>query len=154
MGAGNILPGVLDLSLALDQLAVLLLEHVGPLVELLVALEQPPFEVAQLRAFGACFFVGFALQPELLILGLQDDALLLLPGFGDDAAGLRLGSLDRLRRDHRPDHDAENHSAGEGHQGHRHDDGRLHLRPPVRRAGAAGGPLTFRRRGDRGVDKP
>ena len=41
----------------LRQLAVALLEHVRTLVELLVALEQPPLEVEQVVALGAPFLV-------------------------------------------------------------------------------------------------
>ena len=45
-----------------DQLAVALLEHVRALVELLVALEQPALEVAELGALGAALLLELPLR--------------------------------------------------------------------------------------------
>ena len=151
VGSGNFFTGVLDLALTIEQLAVLLLEHVGALVELLIALEEPALEVAELRALAAGVIFGFALEPELFILGLEDDAFLLFAGLCDDASRLLLGSLDRLRSHHRPRDHAEYDSADEGHEGHRHHDGCLHIRPPVRSLGRPEVLSASGRRGDRGV---
>ena len=68
-----------------DQLAVALFEHVGALVELLVALEQPALEIAELGAPGASVFLCLARDADLVILGLEDQFLLLRTGLGDDA---------------------------------------------------------------------
>ena len=84
-----------ELPLALEQLAIALLEHVGALVELLVALEQATLE-AELGALGAGLVLGLALEPDLLVLGLEDQVLLLGARLRDDAARLVLGGLDRL----------------------------------------------------------
>ena len=94
VGPAELLALVLDLALAVDELAALLLEHVGALVELLVAGEQPALEVLELRALGAGLVLGLALQAQLLVLGLEDQVLLLGPGLGHDARGLVLGGLD------------------------------------------------------------
>ena len=70
------------------ELAVLLLEHVGALVELLVALEEAALEGGQLAASGAGLVLGLAAEPELLVLGLEDQLLL---------AGASVGSMRRAR---------------------------------------------------------
>ena len=70
------------------ELAIALLEHVGALVELLVALEQAALQAGELAAPGACLFLGFALHAELLVLRLEDQLLLASPGLGLDAARL------------------------------------------------------------------
>ena len=53
---------LVELLLAHQQLAVALLEHVRALVELLVTLQQAPFEVLQVDALGAAFLVHLALD--------------------------------------------------------------------------------------------
>ena len=96
LGPRELLAMVVQLALAIEQLAVALLEHVGALVELLVALEEPVLEAADLGPLGARLVFGLALQADLLVLGLEDEVLLLGPGLGDDATGLLLGVLDGL----------------------------------------------------------
>ena len=98
-GAAQLAPaGRLELLLLDHQLAAALLEHVRALVELLVALEQARLEVAEVGALGAALLVQLALEADLLLLGLEDEVLLLGARLGDDAAGLVLGGLDRLVR--------------------------------------------------------
>src|SRR5581483_12324856 len=77
---GDLLAGSLDLVLAVEKLAVALLEHVSPLVELLVALEEPALETAQLGPLGPGLVLRLALEPELLVLRLEDEVLLTLAG--------------------------------------------------------------------------
>ena len=96
MGAGEVLAGLVELALAVEQLAVALLEHVGALVELLVALEEPALEAGQLGAPGAGLLLGLALHPQLLVLGLEDQLLLAGAGLGFDAARLGGRRLHRL----------------------------------------------------------
>ena len=88
MRPGQLVAGLVELALALDELAVALLEHVAALVELLVALEEAALERRQLAAPGARLFLGLALEPELLVLGLEDQLLLAGPGLGLDPARL------------------------------------------------------------------
>ena len=121
LGPGQLLARLVELPLAIDELAVALLEHVGALVDLLVALEEAPLEVAELLALAAGLFLGLALQAELLVLGLEDQVLLLGPRPLHDQGRLLLGILDRLARPHAAGQKAEYGPAGEGHQGgHRH----------------------------------
>ena len=89
--------GLIDLALARDQLPVALLEHVAALVELLIALQQAAFEAAHLLALGARLVFGLARQADLLVLGLEDQLLLLRACLGQDPARLVLRSADRLR---------------------------------------------------------
>ena len=114
---GQLLALGLELALAVEQLAVALLEHVGALVELLVTLQQAPFEARQLAALGACLLLGLALQADLLVLGLEDQLLLLRSRLGDDASGLLLGVLDGLAAPHATRHEAD---AEAGCQRHEH----------------------------------
>ena len=86
----------LELLLLDQQLAVALLEHVRALVELLVTLEEPALEVAEVGALGAALLVELALEADLLLLGLEDQLLLLGARLGDDPGRLVLGGLDRL----------------------------------------------------------
>ena len=95
-GLGELLPLAFELLLLDHQLAVALLEHVRALVELLVALEQAALEVGEVGALGAALLVELALHPHLLVLGLEDQLLLLRTCLGDDPACLLIGSLDRL----------------------------------------------------------
>ena len=88
----------IELLFAAEELAVALLEHVGTLVELLVALEQSALEVAQVGALGAALLVSLALEAYLLFLGLEDELLLLGSGLGQDALRPSPGGLDGLRR--------------------------------------------------------
>ena len=48
VGAGEVLARLVEVALAIEQLPIALLEHVGPLVELLVALEEPALERGEL----------------------------------------------------------------------------------------------------------
>src|SRR5207244_7053835 len=94
----DLLALAVEVDLALEELAVALLEHVGPLIELLVAGEEPALERGDLVAAGAGLLLGLASEPDLLFLRLEDQVLLLGPGVGDDPAGFLLGDLDRLAR--------------------------------------------------------
>ena len=118
--AGQLLAGLVELPLPVDELAVALLDHVGALVDLLVALEQPSLEVAQLAALRAGLVFCFALKAQLLVLGLEDQVLLLRPRALDDQGGLLLGLLDPLAREDAAAEETEYCAAGEGHEGHRH----------------------------------
>ena len=86
VGPGEVLAGLVELALAVEELAVALLEHVGALVELLVALEEAALEAGQLGASGAGLFLGLALHAELLVLRLEDQLLLAGAGLGLDPA--------------------------------------------------------------------
>ena len=85
-----------EFLVAYQQLAIAFLEHVRALVELLIAVEQSPFEVLKIDALGATILVDLSLDPDLVLLCLEDEILLLGAGFGDDAVGLLLGGLDAL----------------------------------------------------------
>ena len=130
--AAELLALVLDVALAVVDLAALLLEHVGALVELLVTGQQPPLEVLELRALGASLLLGLTLLSQLLVLGLEDQVLLLRPGLGHDARRLVLGGLERLvgqrPAGEEPHGDACDARGQDGHDG----DDRLHLQflPP------------------------
>ena len=52
VGAGEVLAGLVELALAVEQLAIALLEHVGALVELLVTLEEPASRGRRARRAG------------------------------------------------------------------------------------------------------
>ena len=96
LGAGQVEAALLEFTLAIEELAVALLEHVGTHVELFVAGQQPALESAELGALGAGFVFGLTLQPQLLVLGGEDQFLLLSAGFGDDPSSLLLRALDGL----------------------------------------------------------
>ena len=133
VGPGQLVAGLVEVALALEQLAIALFEHVGALVELLVALEEPSLEAGQLAATSAGLFLGLALEAELLVLGLEDQLLLAGPGLGLDPARLGGRRLDRLRCPDAAHEGAEYGSADGGPEGHRHDERRVHLRiPPIR----------------------
>ena len=76
------------------------LEHLGALVELLVALDEAPLLRGELAAAGPGLFLGLATEAELLVLGLEDELLLAGASFGLDAACLGLGRLHPLRGPH------------------------------------------------------
>ena len=110
--------GLVELALAVDQLAVALLEHVGALVELLVALEQPALEV--LTAPGAWRAPRprpRAARRTFSSLASRIRSFCWRPGSLDDPRGLVLGLLDRLARHHAARKEAEYGSAGEGQHG-------------------------------------
>ena len=93
---GELLALLLEVALAVVDLAALLLEHVGALVELLVPCQEPPLEVLELGPLGPRLVLGLAPQAQLLVLRLEDHVLLLGPRLGDDARGLVLGGLHGL----------------------------------------------------------
>ena len=127
VGAGEVLAGLVELALALEELAVALLEHVGPLVELLVALEEPALEAGQLGAPGAGLFLGLALHPELLVLGLEDQLLLAGAGLGLDPARFGGRRLHRLGGPEAAQEKANDDTTDGGHDGHRQDGQGFHL---------------------------
>ena len=127
VGSGEVLAGLVELAFAIEQLAIALLEHVGALIELFVALEEPAFEAGQLGAAGAGLFLGLALHPQLLVLGLEDEFLLAGAGLGLDAARLGGRRLHRLRCPQAADEYANDGPADGGHDGHRHDEQGFHL---------------------------
>ena len=92
----QLLAALVELDLLLEELAVPLLEHVGALVELLVAGMEAPLQVGELSAPRAGVLLGLALEADLLLLGLEDQVLLLGPGIRDDASGLLVGNLELL----------------------------------------------------------
>ena len=92
----ELVAALVQLDLLLEQLPIPLLEHVRALVQLLVALVQPALEVGELGAPLAGVVLGLALEADLLLLGLEDQVLLLGSSIGDDAGGLLGRSLDRL----------------------------------------------------------
>jgi len=107
--------GLVQLALARDQLAVAFLEHVSALVELLVALEHATLEVRHLLALGARLIVGLAGELDLLVLGLENQVLLLRACLGNDASGLVLRGADCLRGPERPRHETNTETDGDGH---------------------------------------
>ena len=137
--AGELFLGLIELSFAGDQLAVALLEHVGALVQLLVALEQALLEAGKLGASRSGVIFGFASESDLLVLGLEDQLFLLSAGLGDDARRLVLRCTDRLRRQHRARHEPDSETGSDGqHNHHRQNDGIIHIYlPPIQ-------PLTGR----------
>ena len=132
---GDLLTGLVDLTLAVEDLAVALLEHVGPLVELLVALEEPALEVGELGPLGPGLVLGLALEADLLLLRLEDEVLLLAARLLDDRGGLLLGLLDPAAGEDPARQESENGSAGEGQQGHRRTTADPSCLPPVRPSG-------------------
>ena len=119
-GAAQLLALRLQLLLLDQQLPVALLEHVRALVELLVPLEQPALEVGQVGALGATLLLQLALESDLLLLGLEDQVLLLGACLRDDATGLVLGGLDRLVGDDAAGDEADGQTADDRRQ-HDHD---------------------------------
>ena len=84
---------------------------------------------------AARLVLGLALQPELLVLGLEDEVLLLAVRLLDDERGLLLGLLHPLARPHAAQHESGCSAGPRGQDGHDDGDGRIHHRsgPPVRR---------------------
>ena len=64
LGSGQLLAGVLQLPLAVEELAVPLLEHVRAEIELFVTGEQPGLQRPQLRSFGAGLVLGLAAESK------------------------------------------------------------------------------------------
>ena len=132
LGPRQLLARLVELPLALHELPVALLEHVGALVDLLVALEEPPLEGGEVCALAASLLLHLALEPELLVLRLEDQVLLLGPGSLDDERSLLLGVLDRLAGPDSPGEEADCHAKDEGHKGDPRPDHDIHHVPPVR----------------------
>ena len=93
----------------------------------------------ELGALGAGLVLGLALEAELLVLGLEDQLLLLGPGLGDDPGGLRPGRAHRL---------AGPEAAGQEADG-KADRRRPRRRPPPRRRGCPWCALASRAAGAR-----
>src|SRR4051794_1123698 len=136
----------LEVPLAIVDLAALVLEHVRALVELLVARQETPLEVLELRALLAGLLVGLALLAQLLALRLEDHVLLLRPRLGDDARGLVLGGLDRLARQDAAGDEPRDHADDRGDQRRDYDD-RFHLQ--FLPSGGVDAPEVFGRIGSR-----
>jgi hypothetical protein len=98
---GEVVLGLVDLPFPLQQLAISLFEHLGPLIELLVPLDQSTFLGAQLVAARPRLFLGLACEAQLLVLRFEDELFLAGPSLGFDAAGLGLGGLHALGCPHR-----------------------------------------------------
>ena len=122
---------VLELLLALEQLAAALFQHVRALVQLLVALQEAALEVGHVVPLGATFLIELAMEADLLFLGLEDELLLLGPRLGHDALGLLGRGLDGLGCDEAARHEADDEPANGHHEeDDRHDDGFVHLSLP------------------------
>ena len=129
----EVLALALEVELALEELPVPLLEHVGPLVQLLVAGDQAALLRRELIAARARLVLRLTLEADLLFLGLQDQVLLLGPRIREDPAGLFLGDLDRLVREPAATHEPQGHANGEtADQPQKGDADVFHLRPPIR----------------------
>ena len=130
---GELLALLLEVALAVVDLAALLLEQVGALVELLVAREQAPLEVLQLGALRPGLVLGLAPEPELLVLRLEDHVLLLGPSLGDDPGGLVLGGLHGLGRPHAAGDEPHGNADDGGDNGRNGDERAPSSVPPTRR---------------------
>ena len=130
---GELLAGNLVLAFAIQQLAVALLEHVRPEIELLVSGQQTAFESGKLGPLGASLVLGFALQAHLLVFGFENQFLLLGARLGDDSIVLVLGALDGLIGDLTAKQEANDHAHHKGgHNGRGHKGG-FHMNlPPIR----------------------
>ena len=91
-----------------------------------VTLEEAALQVRELAATSASLFLRLAPEAELLVLRLEDQLLLAGAGLGLDAAGLRLGRLDRLRCPDGTCGEAGEGAEGDGDHALRHDDGQVH----------------------------
>jgi len=78
---------VVELPLTFDELAVLLFEVVGPLVELFVTGEEATLQVGHLLALRADLVLGLAEKTDLLLLGLDDELLLAGRSFRHEPVG-------------------------------------------------------------------
>ena len=127
----QLLAAPVELDLLLEELAIALLEHVGALVELLVAGVEPALEVRELAATLAGVVLGLALEADLLLLGLEDQVLLLGPGVRDDAGSLLVRDLELLAGKAVPGEEPNADANGKADQ-RRKGDGDFHLHPPIR----------------------
>ena len=125
------LAALVELDLLLEELPVSLLEHVGALVELLVAGVEPALEVRELAAPLAGVVLGLTLEADLLFLGLEDQVLLLGPSIRHDARGLLVSDLELLAGEPVPGEEPRADANGEADQ-RRKGDGEFHLHPPIR----------------------
>jgi len=123
----ELLPGLVELALAVEELAIALLEHVCPLVELLVAGEEAALERGQLAAPRSGLFLGLALHPELLVLRLEDQFLLASARLGFDPARFGGGSLHRLGCPERAQEESCDGSTDGRHDGDRQDEQGFHI---------------------------
>ena len=127
MGAGEVFAGLVELTLPFQQLAIALLEHVGPLVELLVTLEEPALEAGQLRPPSPGLLFGLALHPQLLVLGLEDELLLARAGLGFDPTRLGGSRLHGLGGPEAAQEYANGDATSGGQDGHRQEGQGFHL---------------------------
>ena len=122
---------LVEFLLTHEQLAITFLKHVGAMVKLLVALQQAALEVLKVDTLGATFLVELALDLDLLLLGLEDEFLLLGSRFGHDALGLVVGGLDGLIGDHAAREESDEEPAdSRQYDDDRHDDGFVHFSLP------------------------
>src|SRR5207237_390860 len=102
--------------------AVAILDLGGPLVELLVLLVEAALVALELRATLAVLQLGGFGHLEGLVLGLEDDLLLLRTGLGDEPLGirpgLRLTTERELATGDDSDHDADDETRDEGQKAH------------------------------------
>ena len=133
VGAGKVVAGLVELALAVEELAVALLEHVRALIELLVAGEEPALEAGQLGAPGAGLFLRLALHAQLLVLGFEDQFFLAGACFGLDPTRFGRRGLHRLGCPEAAQQHADDGSADGGHDSHRQDEQGIHYSvPPIR----------------------
>ena len=126
--SGQVLAGLVEFALAIEQLPVAQFDHLGSLVELFVALQEASLQAGEFVALGPGFVLGLGLHAELLVLRLEDQFLLASAGLGLDAASLGLRGLHRLGGPDAAREYAKDGSDGGGHEGHRHDERCVHLR--------------------------
>jgi hypothetical protein len=135
VGAGEFLAGALEFSLAVQELSIALLEHVGAHVELLVAGKKPALEGGEFAALGSGFVFGLALEPHLLVLGGEDQLLLLGPCLGDDAGGLLLRALDGLVGDYAAAQEPKTSAHKSSHDDGGHKGDHIHMNLPPTQVG-------------------
>ena len=128
VGAGKGLACGIELALAVEELAIALFEHVAALIELLVSSKEPALEPGELGAASSPLFLGFALHPELLVLGLEDEFLLAGTCLCLDAPCFGGRSLHRLRGPQAAQQESCDGSADDRHDGDRHDGQEFHIR--------------------------
>jgi hypothetical protein len=133
LSLGELLTSRFQLPFAVQKLAIALFEHVGSQIELLVASQQATLKGGQFGAFGAGFVLGLALEPQLLVLGLEYQLFLLGASLRDDPAGFVLGAPDGLIGDLAARKKAGDHAHTKGDHncgGHK---GEFHMNlPPIR----------------------
>ena len=105
------------------------------LVELLVSLQKPALEAGQVGALGAALVVELALHPDLLVLGLEDQLLLLGARLRDDPGRLVAGGLDRLVGDDAAQEESERQTAERSRPAGHDDDDVGPSIPPIQPAG-------------------